>query len=319
MLIGGTGAGEGNVVANTGGAGIVVLGTADLVQVLGNSIRSNGGIGIDLGFDGVTANDAGDADSGPNDLLNVPVILAPIDGGTQAAVELDLPAGDYRIEVFTNPTEGADPSGYGEGETLIGAATVTNTGSGVERFLIPLSPAVSENDVLTATATEDLGGGSHGATSEFSAAVTVGPAIVTINSTGDGADDNPGDGYCYTGSNNAAGDPECTLRAAIEEANAVGLAGLRRALRHPDFRRRLRRGTSSPLDDRAGLTVSGPDRPRRPPRHHPDRLGQLRPRDLSRRGGVGRSRSAALRHRVDLVDPPGSRYRQCPHHCRAGR
>ena len=36
----------------------------------------------------------------------------------------------------------------------------------------------------------------------------------TVNSTGDGGDANPGDGLCDTGAG------ECTLRAAIEEANA---------------------------------------------------------------------------------------------------
>lgn len=39
-------------------------------------------------------------------------------------------------------------------------------------------------------------------------------AIFTVNSTGDGSDSNPGDGTCSTGSGT------CTLRAAIQEANA---------------------------------------------------------------------------------------------------
>ena len=33
---------------------------------------SNGGLGIDLGGDGITPNDSGDEDSGPNDLMNSP-------------------------------------------------------------------------------------------------------------------------------------------------------------------------------------------------------------------------------------------------------
>ena len=44
--------------------------------------------------------------------------------------------------------------------------------------------------------------------------------LATVNSTSDAPDNNPGDGVCDTGQNNAAGAAECTLRAAIEEANA---------------------------------------------------------------------------------------------------
>ena len=42
-----------------------------------------------------------------------------------------------------------------------------------------------------------------------------------VNSTGDAADNNPGNGACDTGGTNSQGATECTLRAAIEEANAL--------------------------------------------------------------------------------------------------
>ena len=48
------------------------------------------------------------------------------------------------------------------------------------------------------------------------------PAIVTVNSTGNGSDNNAGNGVCNTGGT-VAGSPECTLRAAIQEANASGV------------------------------------------------------------------------------------------------
>ena len=85
--------------------------------------------------------------------------------------DLDVPAGDYRIEAFTNPS-GADPSGYGEGETFESGLTVTHTGSGAESFQI-IYLAGAPGDVVTLTATEDLGGSVFGATSEFSATATV--------------------------------------------------------------------------------------------------------------------------------------------------
>ena len=76
--------------------------------------------------------------------------------------------------MFTNPSDGADPSGYGEGQTLLAARSITHTGSGAESFDIPI-PSVTAGDVLTATATRDLGAGEWGwgASSEFSAAVVV--------------------------------------------------------------------------------------------------------------------------------------------------
>ena len=50
--------------------------------VRGNSIHDNTFLGIDLSGDGVTPNDPLDADSGPNDLQNFPVITPQRGGNT---------------------------------------------------------------------------------------------------------------------------------------------------------------------------------------------------------------------------------------------
>ncbi|MEL6985248.1 MAG: hypothetical protein AAFO29_22640, partial [Actinomycetota bacterium] len=168
IRFGGTGAGEGNTVANATWNGVQAESTATgNIAILGNSFVDSAQLAIDLNNDGVTANDAGDGDTGPNDLLNFPVITgASESGGTVTAdFDLDVPAGNYRIEFFTNPS-GVDSSGNGEGETFVHAESITHTGSGSESFSASFTG--SAGDVVTSTATVDLGGGSYGATSEFS-------------------------------------------------------------------------------------------------------------------------------------------------------
>jgi hypothetical protein len=159
--------------------------------VLGNRIHSNNLLGIDLGNNGVTANDAGDGDSGPNGLLNFPVITSANESGGSIDVDfdLDVPAGDYRVEFFTNPS-GADSSGNGEGESFADAVTITHGGTGVESF--NHSFAGSTGDILTVTATEEFAGPSYGSTSEFAAAFTtlalpVCPGNVVTNTADTGA------------------------------------------------------------------------------------------------------------------------------------
>lgn len=170
--VGGASAGEGNIIANSGGNGINVQGTSGATNTfLGNSIYSNAGLGIDLNADGVTANDAGDADAGPNDLQNFPDITDATSGGGLTVITGSLDssvATTYRIEFFASPT--ADASGHGEGATYLGATTVTTDGSGSATFNVTLSGVtVTAGYAVSATATVDLGGGAYGATSEFGA------------------------------------------------------------------------------------------------------------------------------------------------------
>lgn len=64
----------GRVMHNTG-AGVALAGNTTLNNLVNPfEAHSNGGLAIDLGNDGFTPNDAGDADAGPNDLLNYPVV-----------------------------------------------------------------------------------------------------------------------------------------------------------------------------------------------------------------------------------------------------
>lgn len=162
-VIGGDGAG--NVIAFNPAQGVLVTGDATTLRntISENSVHSNGGLGIDIGNNGVSENDAGDADAGINGLQNFPVLTAATTAGgsTTIAGTLDSGAGFFTVEFFSSPT--CDPSGNGEGETFLGS---TQTAAGA--FSVPVAPAVPLGHVVTATATD-----ADGSTSEFSDCRTV--------------------------------------------------------------------------------------------------------------------------------------------------
>ena len=87
--IGGTTAGAGNTIAFNGRDGVILGSDLEFLLppgtgnvILSNSIFSNTGLGIDLDTDGVTPNDAGDGDSGANNLQNFPVLALAASGST---------------------------------------------------------------------------------------------------------------------------------------------------------------------------------------------------------------------------------------------
>ena len=161
--IGGTNPGESNTIAYNCGQGIAFGGVSNW-PILGNSIFSNGGLGISLSGNGVPVpNDDGDADTGSNDLQNYPVITSAVIAGGTATISGTLnstPLATYRIEFFASVN--CDSSGFGEGETFIGTTDVTTDADGNASFG-PLSFPAADNSEITATATDP-----DGNTSEFS-------------------------------------------------------------------------------------------------------------------------------------------------------
>jgi uncharacterized repeat protein (TIGR01451 family) len=188
-----------NVVTASGGPGVVVESSTG-ITITQNRIFANTGLGIDLdprGVDpnnyapeqGVTLNDAGDADTGPNNLLNFPVIQSALISGGNLTVTGWARPGSL-IEFFIAAT---DPTGFGEGQTFAFSAT---EGSGADSdatsssygpgavngvvqgtdttnrfsFTVATPGGVAVGTALTATAR--LGGD----TSEFSAALVVAAA-----------------------------------------------------------------------------------------------------------------------------------------------
>jgi len=166
--IGGTNDGEGNVIAfNVDG--VIVAGSLGSTNnaIWANSIYSNTTLGIDLGQNGLTANDAGDGDAGVNRLQNYPVLISATNAGnTIICGTLNSTASKtFRLEFFSN--RACDPSGFGQGETFIGFTNVTTDASGNVGFTATFTNSVPTNQVITATAS-DLGN-----TSEFSQCVPV--------------------------------------------------------------------------------------------------------------------------------------------------
>ncbi len=178
-LVGGAGAGQGNVIAFNMGNGVTVdSGTQNTISR--NSIYSNSspyagypGIGIDLGDNGVTLNDSM-GHTGPNLYQDFPVLTTAQRSGANVTVEgtmTEAPSQSYMIEFFSNTA--ADPSGYGQGQTFVGSAVVTTNASGTASYTATLAGVPANQNILTATATDAAGN-----TSEFCAAINITKFVV---------------------------------------------------------------------------------------------------------------------------------------------
>src|SRR5439155_8116678 len=101
-----------NVIAGNQGAGVSAnanFGAVSNISVLGNSIFANGGLGIDLV-------------SGANNSQTNPVLTNVLAASNAVVIQgflASVPNTTYRVEFFAN--SGCDPSGFGEGQTFLGA------------------------------------------------------------------------------------------------------------------------------------------------------------------------------------------------------
>jgi hypothetical protein len=180
ITIGGTQPGQGNTIAFNGsvfGSGGVSV-SGQQIRIRGNRIygnystTANNGLGIDLstgGNDGVTPNDAGDGDTGPNGLQNFPILTSagPALGegaGTHIVGVLNSTASTtFDIDFYSNPSCASRPQEYVEGEDYIGSTEVTTDGSGNATIDVTLPFTVEAGARISATATDP-----NGNTSEFS-------------------------------------------------------------------------------------------------------------------------------------------------------
>jgi parallel beta-helix repeat protein len=175
--------GKGNTIAFNLASGVVVADTGTGDAILSNSIFANGqgsagGLGIDLGNDGVTLNHAavGGPLVGPNVYQNFPVLTSVVTVNGVATIHGKLIAfpknTTFRVEFFSNPTP--DAALYGEGQTYLGFARATTDDQGNAAFTKTFARA----STITTTATDPAGD-----TSEFSSYVMGDLGIVRSNGT----------------------------------------------------------------------------------------------------------------------------------------
>lgn len=162
-----------NLIMNNGGAGIDVGTAVSNSAFYANTLAAQTGIGIDLGSNGVSSNDALDADTGANALQNFPVIASAVRSTAGVSLVGSLaskPSTAYRLRFCAIGT--ADSSGNGEcDQPLADTLDVTTDGSGLASFSIGPITIPSNRTAVTATASE-LNTGLE-TTSEFAANVSI--------------------------------------------------------------------------------------------------------------------------------------------------
>ncbi len=171
--IGGTTAGAANIIANNYGPGVAVVGGSAFDNpILGNAIYGNTGLGIDLGDDGVTPDHStpttGIIAGTPNGDQNFPVLSSAVftpsssgSGGTtliSGTLQADTNS-TYIVQFFASPV--GDPSGYGQGQVLLGSVNVTTDGSGNASFTAAFVTPGLAGDAISATATDPNGNSSE--------------------------------------------------------------------------------------------------------------------------------------------------------------
>ncbi|MBL0134872.1 MAG: T9SS type A sorting domain-containing protein [Chitinophagaceae bacterium] len=182
---------EGNIIANNS-KGIVILPTGSSTatgnRISRNSIYDNTSLGIDLNDNGVTANDNGDGDTGPNELHNFPFMTycnvqygnLNVTGTAPAGAIIEFYIADAggtegRTYLFS-AQEGTNYNGINDDSTGTASYSDVTYGTGTdERFgftvpVVGLPVAVPAGTVIIAIATKSVP--TVGSTSEFGPAIT---------------------------------------------------------------------------------------------------------------------------------------------------
>jgi hypothetical protein len=146
--------GAGNVVAGNHDMGISVNeGTGN--RIAANSYGPNGRLAVDLGGDGVTPNDPGDSDGGPNRLQNMPTVLRVTDSAVRGVLN-SVADTTFVVEVQrVRSCGGRSPS------TILARRSVTTNAHGHARFTIRLPSPLPGGSGVFAGATDPSGDSSE--------------------------------------------------------------------------------------------------------------------------------------------------------------
>ncbi len=213
VVVGGISAGEGNVIVHNGKGVLVINGTQNAIR--GNAIQNATGLGIDLGSaggpDGVTPNDAADADTGANNLQNFPLISS-VTYGANTAVNGRLhstASTTFDLDFYANPACSNFPREFLQGATYLGSSQVTTDGAGDAAFNVATLPATANGSRISVTATDPQGN-----TSEFSQRL---PFSIDVHSGTPAG----GTGIILTGTDFAAG---ATVKIGAQFATDVSVS-----------------------------------------------------------------------------------------------
>lgn len=165
LKVGGIASGERNLIAFNTNQGIK---SASGSLIRGNSIHSNGKLGIDRSPEGVNATNS------PG--YQPPILNGVVSTGGSTTITGSAispsPSSSGTIDFYSSPT--CDASGYGEGQTYLGSTTVSFNAAGVSSFNATLPLSVQLGHFVTATTNDFL-------TSEFSQCRIATAGLVSIS------------------------------------------------------------------------------------------------------------------------------------------
>ena len=165
--IGGTTAAAANSITGSSGRAIgIAAGSSTRATVQGNSIYGNTGLGIDLGRNGVTANDGATNATQANNGIDHPVFTGAGVAGDGLGVTVlgyvgtgsgQAAFAGARVELFK---AAPDASGYGQGQVYLGFLTADANGRFSGTVAITFGSLVV-GDTVTATASDAAGNSSE--------------------------------------------------------------------------------------------------------------------------------------------------------------